>query len=32
MGGKREGGTNWEIRLDIYTLTCVKYIASGNML
>ena len=31
-GGKREGGTNWEIRIDIYTLPCVKQIASGNLL
>ena len=22
--GKREGGTNWEIDTDIYTLPCVK--------
>ena len=30
--GKGEGGTNWEIRFDINTLPCVKYIASGNLL
>ena len=22
--GKGEGGTNWEIKTDIYTLSCVK--------
>ena len=27
-----EGGKNWEIGIDIYTLPCVKQIASGNML
>ena len=27
-----EGGMNWEIRIDIYTLPCVKEIASGNLL
>ena len=31
-GGEGEGGTNWEIRIDIYTLPCVKQIASGNLL
>ena len=31
-GGEGEGGTNWEIRIDIYTLPCVKQMASGNML
>ena len=30
--GEGEGGTNWEIRIDIYTLPCVKELASGNML
>ena len=29
-GGRR--GMNWEIGADIYTLTCVKQIASGNLL
>ena len=29
-GGRRE--MNWEIGDDIYTLTCVKQIASGNLL
>ena len=31
-GGDGEGGTNWEITTDIYTVPCVKLIASGNML
>ena len=30
-GGEREGGMNWEIRIDIYTLPCVKQVASGNL-
>ena len=30
--GRREGGLNWEIRFDINTLPCVKYIASGKLL
>ena len=30
--GEGGGGTNWEIRIDIYTLPCVKLIASGNLL
>ena len=28
--GVREGGTNWEIRINRYALPCIKYIASGN--
>ena len=31
-GGEGEGGTNWEIRIDIHTLPCVKQIDSGNLL
>ena len=27
-----EGGINWEIRSDKYTIPCVKQIASGNQL
>ena len=27
-----EGGMNWEVRIDIYTLPCVKSIVSGNLL
>ena len=27
--GEREGGMNWEIRVDIYTLLCVKHIHWG---
>ena len=23
-GGEGEGGMNWEIRIDIYTLLCIK--------
>ena len=30
-GWEGEGGTNWDIRIDIYTLPCVKQIASGNI-
>ena len=30
--GGRGGGMNWEIGIDIYTLPCVKQIASGNLL
>ena len=30
--GEGEWGINWEIRLDIYTLLCVKRIASGKLL
>ena len=30
--GEGDGGTNWEIGIDIYILPCVKYIASRNML
>ena len=33
LGREGEGGTNWEIMCQyIYTLPCVKQIASGNML
>ena len=30
--GEGEDGMNWEIRFDINTLPCVKWIASGNLL
>ena len=30
--GEGKSGMNWEIRIDIYTLPCVKEIASGNLL
>ena len=30
--GVGEGGTKWEIRIDIYTLPCIKQIASGKLL
>ena len=30
--GEGEGGTNWEMKIDIYTLSCVKLIASGKLL
>ena len=30
--GEREGGTNWESSIEIYTLSCVKQIASGKLL
>ena len=26
-----EGGMNWEIQIGIYTLPCVKWIASGKL-
>ena len=29
-GGRKGGGMNLEVRIDIYTLPCVKQIASGN--
>ena len=29
--GKGEGGTNWESRIDIYTLPCVKQTASEKL-
>ena len=31
-GGKREGGINWEIGIDIYTLLCVKQITNKDLL
>ena len=34
-GGKQQGGVcvmNWEIGIDIYTLTCIKWITSKNLL
>ena len=27
-----EGGTHWVVRIDVYTLTCVKQVASGKLL
>ena len=30
--GEGEGGMNWEMRIDIYTLPCVKQIVSGKLL
>jgi len=30
--GKGESGMNWETEIDIYTLLCVKQIASENLL
>ena len=32
MVGAWEGGSNWENRIDIYTLPCVELIASGKLL
>ena len=32
MGGRRVGGINWKIGIDIYTLLCVKQITSKNLL
>ena len=31
-GGDGESGMNWETRIDMYTLPCVKQIASENLL
>ena len=31
-GREGQGGMNWEIRIDIYTLSCVKQIVSGQPL
>ena len=28
----REGGINWEIGIDIYTLLCIKQITNKNLL
>ena len=30
--GEEKGGTNWESRIDIYTLPYVKQMASGKLL
>ena len=30
--GGREGGTNWEMSVDMYALSCVKERASGKLL
>ena len=30
--GEGEGGTNWEIRIDIYILLCVEQITSRKLL
>ena len=30
--GRRGGGTNWEIGIDIYTLLCIKQITNKNLL
>ena len=30
--GEGEGSTNWESNIDIYTLSCVKYITSRKLL
>ena len=31
MVGDGEHGMNWEIQIGIYTLPCVKWIASGKL-
>ena len=31
-GGGGGGGVNWEIRIDMYTLICIKWITSKNLL
>ena len=30
-GGEGEGGTNWEIGIDICSLPCIKQLASGDL-
>ena len=30
--GEGEGGTNWEIGIDIYTLLCIKQVTNENLL
>jgi len=32
LTGEDEGGMNWDIRTDIYTLPCVNQTASGSLL
>ena len=32
METRLAGGMNWEIRIKIYSLLCVKYITSENLL
>ena len=29
--GERTGGINWEIRIDIYTLLCIRQITNENL-
>ena len=31
-GQEGDGGMNWEVRIDIYTLPCIKQTASGKLL
>ena len=31
-GGKRRGGMNWEIGIDMYTVICIKWITNKNLL
>ena len=30
--GGKQGGINWEIGIDIYTLICIKWITNKNLL
>ena len=32
VGGGGDGGMNWEIGIDIYTLICIKQITNENLL
>ena len=32
QGGEGADGMNWEIRIDIYTLLCIKQITNENLL
>ena len=29
--GKKVGGMNWEIEIDVYTLLCIKWMANENL-
>ena len=31
-GGQGEAGTHWEVRTELYTIPCVKWTASGELL
>ena len=31
-GGEGDGGMNWEIGIDMYTLICIKWMTNKNLL